>query len=132
MYTGWRREDQDLRPNELLHWQAIIDACADGLRRYDFGHAPVSNQGIAQFKVKWVAQTKTIYRYSYPTVAHQTSSETTRDSAQSTQPTSIRGQTGQPSETKGIKERIVTPLWQHLPLKATELIAQWSRTLHYY
>jgi hypothetical protein len=132
MYTGWRREDQDLRPNDLLHWQAIVDACADGLRWYDFGHAPTGNQGIAQFKAKWVPHTKTTYSYSYPTVAHPTTNETTLHTVQGIQSTGTLSQTEQHVETKGIKERFITPLWQHLPLKATELVAQWSRTLHYY
>jgi CelD/BcsL family acetyltransferase involved in cellulose biosynthesis len=129
MYTGWRREDQDLRPNDLLHWQAIIDACAEGLRSYDFGNAPVGNQGIAQFKAKWVAQTKTIYRYTYPTSPKRETTEATPPPVPNTLSSATSNQA---SESKGIKERIITPLWQHLPLKATELVAQWSRTLHYY
>lgn len=132
MYTGWRREDQDLRPNDLLHWQAIVDACADDLRWYDFGHAPTGNQGIAQFKAKWVPQTKTIYRYSYPTLAHPITSGTAYSAVRDIQSTVMPGQTGRHAERKGIKERFITPLWQRLPLKATELIAQGSRTLHYY
>jgi CelD/BcsL family acetyltransferase involved in cellulose biosynthesis len=132
MYTGWRREDQELRPNDLLHWQAIIDACAEGLRFYDFGHAPVGNQGIAQFKAKWVAQTKTTYRYTYPTGSQKETTEMAPPPAQNALPSATSNQSSQASESKGIKQRIITPLWQHLPLKATELVSQWSRILHYY
>ena len=31
-FTGWRREDLSLRPNDLIQWQAIHDAWAEGYR----------------------------------------------------------------------------------------------------
>jgi hypothetical protein len=79
-----------------------------------------------------LGQTKAIYRYSYPTIAHTATHETTSAPVQHLHATGTLGQDRQPAETKGIKERFVIPTWQRLPLKATELIAQWSRALHYY
>src|SRR5947209_2078950 len=54
-YGGWREEDQALRPNDVLHWRAIQDACADGFRWYDFGDVDLGNQGLARYKSKWGA-----------------------------------------------------------------------------
>jgi CelD/BcsL family acetyltransferase involved in cellulose biosynthesis len=131
LYTGWRREDQDLRPNDLLHWQALQDACAQGLRWYDFGHAPAGNQGIAQFKSKWATETVTTYRYSYPLTSAGAASSATPVPVQRTQ--SAEAAPGRASQVKrAVRDRLVTPLWQRMPLKATQLIAEWSRAVHYY
>jgi CelD/BcsL family acetyltransferase involved in cellulose biosynthesis len=123
LYTGWRREDQDLRPNDLLHWQAIQDACTEGLRWYDFGNVPEGNQSMAQFKSKWGTETRMIYRYSYPLISRGGTNETTGASDQ-------RGQSG--SLKSAIRGYIVTPLWRHLPIKVIELASEWSRAIHYY
>jgi len=120
IFTGWRREDQGLRPNDLLHWHAIREACALGLRWYDFGNVRVGDQGLAQFKSKWGAEAKIIYRYSYPTVP-VVSRDTT---AASHQPTDQSRR----SRARGL----VSPLWQHLPLKVIGLMGDWSHAFHYY
>jgi hypothetical protein len=131
LYTGWRREDQDLRPNDLLHWQAIQDACAQGLRWYDFGHAPAGNQGIAQFKSKWATEMITTYRYSYPLVSQDETSSVASVPAQRI--SSADAAPGRASRMKrAIRDRLITPCWQHMPLRATQLIAEWSRAVHYY
>ncbi|MGZ3621855.1 MAG: lipid II:glycine glycyltransferase FemX [Ktedonobacteraceae bacterium] len=65
-FSGWRREDQALRPNNALHWHAIHDACSDGFRFYDFGEVPNNNPGLSEFKSKWGAERKWMYRYYYP------------------------------------------------------------------
>jgi hypothetical protein len=131
LYTGWRREDQDLRPNDLLHWQAIQDACAQGLRWYDFGHAPAGNQGIAQFKSKWATEMVTTYRYSYPLASQDETSSVASVPAQRT--SSADAAPGRASQMKrAIRDRLITPCWQHMPLRATQLIAEWSRAVHYY
>ena len=119
--TGWRREDHALRPNDLLHWQALQDACAEGFRYYDFGNVTVGNQGLAQFKSKWGTQTKMIYRYSYPAVSHATVS--VPDQPRSGQSRSAARQLVRP-----IKKTI----GQHLPIKAIELLGDWCHALHYY
>jgi CelD/BcsL family acetyltransferase involved in cellulose biosynthesis len=111
-FTGWRREDQTLRANDLLHWQAIQDAYAEGLRCYDFGNVPSRNQGLAQFKSKWGAEARMIYSYSYPSASHGTAGFT-RQSRRAIRP-------------------LVGPIWQHLPIKVIGLLSDWSYALHYY
>lgn len=64
-YGGWCREDQSLRPNDALHWQAIQYACANGFRYYDLGTASKNTQGLAEYKSKWGAQARWIYNYHY-------------------------------------------------------------------
>lgn len=66
VFSGWRREDQALRPNNLLHWRAIHDACGEGFRYYDFGEVTQNNQGLAEFKSKWGTQQSWLYRYYFP------------------------------------------------------------------
>jgi CelD/BcsL family acetyltransferase involved in cellulose biosynthesis len=120
-----------LRPNDLLHWQAIQDACAQGLRWYDFGYAPAGNQGIAQFKSKWATEMTTTYQYSYPLVSHgETSSAASVPDQRTQSPVAAPGRASQMK--RAVRDRLITPLWQHLPLRATQLIAEWSRTVHYY
>ncbi len=128
LMTGWRREDQALRPNDLLHWQAIHQACAQGLRWYDFGTID-GNQGLAQFKTKWGAEPRILYSYSYPVVSREGTNATMRVSDPSSASKSAPGQSG--SSTSGIRQ-LVTPLWQRLPLKTIELAAEWRRAVHYY
>ena len=67
--VGWRQEEQAVRPNDILHWQAIQDACAAGLRWYDFGDVELENEGLARYKLKWGAEAKMVYDYSYPAMS---------------------------------------------------------------
>src|SRR5438093_7833843 len=62
-FTGWRREDMSLRPNDAIQWQAIRDACFQGFRYYDFGEVTKNNQGLAQFKSSWGGEPHWLYRY---------------------------------------------------------------------
>ncbi len=122
IFAGWRWEDQGLRPNDLLHWQAIQDACAEGFRCYDFGIVRVENHGLIQFKRKWGAEAKVIYRYSYPTVAHD--------------PVIVPGARVPASVSskprRSIVGQLIRPLWQHLPIKAIRLAGDWYHALHCY
>jgi CelD/BcsL family acetyltransferase involved in cellulose biosynthesis len=128
MFAGWRREDHALRPNDLLHWQAIRDACSEGFRWYDFGNVTVGNQSLAQFKSKWGAQTKMIYRYSYPAASR---GSTSVPSAQP--PRAPAAQSNSlPTQSKSAVRQLVYPLWQHLPIKAIELLGDWCHAFHYY
>jgi hypothetical protein len=116
IFTGWRREDQGLRPNDFLHWHAIRAACAEGMSWYDFGNVRVGDQGLAQFKSKWGAEMKIIYRYSYPVV-----------SPVSHGPTSVSDQS-----RRSTVRQLVSPIFQHLPIKAVGLVGDWCHALHYY
>jgi hypothetical protein len=120
IFTGWRREDQGLRPNDFLHWHALREACALGMRWYDFGNVRVGDQGLAQFKSKWGAEVKIIYRYAYPTA-----------SVVSCETTAVAHQAAHQSRRSRVRG-LVSPIFQHLPLKAVGLMGDWSHALHYY
>jgi CelD/BcsL family acetyltransferase involved in cellulose biosynthesis len=45
----------ELRPNNLLFWHAIRDACERGLRCLDFGRTDVEDAGLRAFKRSWGA-----------------------------------------------------------------------------
>jgi len=122
IFAGWRREDQELRPNDFLHWQAIQEACAEGFRWYDFGNVRVGDQGLIQFKSKWGTEAKAIYRYSYPAASHGPVVSSV-----------AHGPTSVPSQPRrSVVRPLIHPLWQHLPLKAIELVGDGCHALHYY
>jgi CelD/BcsL family acetyltransferase involved in cellulose biosynthesis len=99
-FNGRRREDLALRPNDAIQWSAIQSACADGYRRYDFG--PVDYQGLADFKLKWGAEPRQLFRCSYPAV--RPSGKTTGKSDRS--------------------RELVTAAWRRMPLRATEILGR--------
>jgi len=101
--VGWRQEEQALRPNDILHWQAIQDACTAGFRWYDFGDVELENEGLARYKSKWGAEAKMVYDYSYPI----TSSRIDNTQESSKKPT----------------QQIVQVVRQHLPIKAIEQLS---------
>ncbi len=123
LFTGWRREDQALRPNDFLHWRAIQDACTEGFRCYDFGNVTVGNQSQAQFKSKWGAEAKTIYTYSYPAVSHGTRTISTA---------SGQAKSAASGQAKSAARQLVYPIWQRLPIKAIGLLGDWCHAIHYY
>jgi hypothetical protein len=65
-YNGRDRSQLEFRPNDAIHWTAIMEACADGFRRYDFGEGADGNPGLLAFKEKWGAKPVKLYRYHYP------------------------------------------------------------------
>jgi CelD/BcsL family acetyltransferase involved in cellulose biosynthesis len=67
----------DLRPNNLIFWTAIRDACARGDRRLDFGRTDLDNTGLRAFKSGWGAQEEPLY-YTFAGTAPRTE---TRSSA---------------------------------------------------
>jgi CelD/BcsL family acetyltransferase involved in cellulose biosynthesis len=52
-----------LRPNHLIFWTAIQDACSRGDRRFDFGRTDLGNSGLRAFKRGWGAEERPL-RYS--------------------------------------------------------------------
>lgn len=52
-----------LRPNHLIFWTAIQEACARGDRRFDFGRTDLANGGLRAFKSGWGAKERPL-RYS--------------------------------------------------------------------
>lgn len=65
-FTGCRKEDLALHPNDTIQWHAIHDACRKGFEWYDFGEVAEEHQQLAQFKGKWGAEPVPLYRYYYP------------------------------------------------------------------
>ena len=43
------------KPNDLLMWTAIRDACLEGFERFDFGRSELTATGLRQFKSRWGA-----------------------------------------------------------------------------
>jgi CelD/BcsL family acetyltransferase involved in cellulose biosynthesis len=52
-----------LRPNHLIFWTAIQEACGRGDRRFDFGRTELGNSGLRAFKSGWGADERPL-RYS--------------------------------------------------------------------
>lgn len=54
---------RSLRPNHLLLWHAIRDACEEGYQWFDFGRTDVGQEGLRTFKLSWGAvEEPLIYR----------------------------------------------------------------------
>jgi len=65
-FNGRLKDALPLRPNDLLQWHAMRDAVAAGCRLYVFGEVEAGNDGLAMFKAKWDAETRTLFRYHEP------------------------------------------------------------------
>ena len=90
--------DLSLRPNDLLHWQAINEACRSGFRFLDLGEVPEGDDDLARFKRKWGAEPVRLHRYYYP---------------------GSRDLDGVSVESGGYPQLISRALWRRLPLAAT-------------
>lgn len=108
--VAWRQEDQALRPNDVLHWQAMQDACAEGFRWYDLGDADLDDEGLARYKSKWGSAEQMVYDYAYP-VSHP-------------------GQNGAQNASKHARYRIVRAAWPHLPANVLGRLSDWYYALH--
>jgi len=53
----------NLRPNDLLYWEAIKYACRNGYEYFDFGRSTI-NSGTFKFKQNWGAE-KVQLNYQY-------------------------------------------------------------------
>jgi hypothetical protein len=105
-FNGCRRDAFAARPNDILQWHAIHQACRDGFRWYDLGEVPKSQPTLANFKRKWGAQPRRLYRYYYfddPTAGDD-------DAA---------------IGIKGLLMPAARALWHCLPLGATEKLGDW-------
>jgi len=68
-YGGWLEGDACAHANDLLHWEAIHEACRMGYRSYDFGEVPDGDAGLARFKAKWNTRAERLVRYYDPAPA---------------------------------------------------------------
>lgn len=62
-FNGRRGSALPLRPNEVIQWEAIHDACRRGYERYDLGEVTGGNVGLADFKRKWGGEEVRLHRY---------------------------------------------------------------------
>ena len=65
-FNGRLRSALPLRPNEVIQWEAIHDACRRGFERYDLGEVVSGGEGLAEFKKKWGADEVQLHRYYHP------------------------------------------------------------------
>ena len=58
------REGQRLRPNHLLMWSAIREACDRGLATFDFGRTDLNGDSLREFKLGWgTSEEPLVYSY---------------------------------------------------------------------
>jgi CelD/BcsL family acetyltransferase involved in cellulose biosynthesis len=104
-FTGGSREHLWLRPNDLIQWHAIHDAAREGFHHFDFGEVGRGDAGLAEFKSKWGAVARPLYRYYYPApVGAEGTASGGRD---------------------GPLRRIGMKAWRRLPLDVTAVAGSW-------
>ena len=96
------RKHIELRPNDLLHWYAMLDAQKNGFKYYDFGEVSKGNIGLATYKKKWDTIKINLYHYYYPKPAQLEADELDDGTA------------------GGLKQTI----WQSLPLVLTAKLGE--------
>jgi CelD/BcsL family acetyltransferase involved in cellulose biosynthesis len=101
-FNGRDREHLRLRPNDLIQWHAIHDACRGGFRRYDMGEVTAGQGGLAEFKAKWGATEHRLYRY--------------RDPAPPSRPA---------RSLPAVMHRAGTAAWRRVPLPVTVRLGEW-------
>lgn len=65
-FNGGSRKHFGLRPNDILHWEAIHNAQREGYKLYDLGEVSKDNSGLAAYKKKWSSKVWELYHYYYP------------------------------------------------------------------
>jgi CelD/BcsL family acetyltransferase involved in cellulose biosynthesis len=65
-FNGSRPRDLLLRPNDIIYWEAINDACRRGFQFFDFGEVAEGRPELARYKSKWGAEPVRLYRYYHP------------------------------------------------------------------
>lgn len=98
-FNGSRRDDLSLRPNDVIQWHAINQACENGYRYCDFGEVPEGREDLAKFKSKWGSEPIRLYRYYYPAFQN------------------VRAVSNM--DSNGYSVLLAQALWRRLPLSAT-------------
>jgi len=102
-FNGSSRDHFELRPNDILHWEAIHNAQKECYKYYDLGEVSKDHQSLAAYKKKWATTIKEMYHYYYP------------------KPEGLDSEEDLDAGTSGnMKQKI----WQSLPLKITEFIGE--------
>ena len=103
-FTGGKRKDFALHPNDLIQWRAIHDACRMGARRYDFGEVAEEHPRLVNFKSKWGAEPSAQFRYYWPAPA-------------------VAMDCG--GNSYGRLRQAASSAWRRMPLAATGRIGDW-------
>jgi hypothetical protein len=98
-FSGVSQSGAGLRPNDLIQWHAIHDACVAGHRRYDLGEVSAGNVGLAEFKRKWGAREVQLHRYYHPAPGGALEAED--------------------SNIDSAPRRLANAAWRRMPLRAT-------------
>ncbi len=96
------RKHIELRPNDLLHWYAMLNAQKIGFKYYDLGEVSKGNIGLATYKKKWDTVKVNMYHYYYP------------------EPAQLQEEELDSGTAGGVKEKI----WQRLPLSITAILGE--------
>jgi hypothetical protein len=104
-FNGRRLDTLALRPNDVLQWRAIHDACAAGYRYYDLGEVTPNHPSLAEFKSKWGAKLQALYRYYYPAPREREIGLL---------------------ESNSRVGQLVHTLWRHMPIAVTEELSDWA------
>ena len=99
-FNGSNRNDFELRPNDLIHWNVIMDSQKKGFEFYDWGEVTKGQEGLAAYKEKWSSRKVNMYHYYYPGIEMKDSEEI----------------------DSGLREGLVKRIWNLLPLKITAKI----------
>jgi hypothetical protein len=99
-----RTKDLSLRPNDMIQWHAIHEACRRGFRFIDFGEVPEGCDDLARFKKKWGSESVRLHRYYYPTPRELNSGFV---------------------ESGGHPDLLIRAIWRRLPLIATSWLGDW-------
>ena len=59
------RKYQQVRPNNLVMWEAIRECLRRGCRRFSFGRTEPDNEGLLQFKMGWGTEEEQVHYYRY-------------------------------------------------------------------
>lgn len=97
-FNGSQLSDLSLRPNDLIYWTAINDACRSGFEFFDFGEVEEGNSDLARYKSKWGSKPVRLYRYYYPAGPYLESGSVAHG---------------------GYSELLRKAAWRRLPLRAT-------------
>jgi hypothetical protein len=103
-FNGRRRDQLGLRPNDVIQWTVIPELCAGGVRSYDMGEVTTGQAGLADFKSKWGAEPRALYRYHHPPAR--------------------RPATGRLAPGTRLR-RTGEAAWRRLPLAATARLGDW-------
>ncbi len=55
-YAASKEDTLNLRPNNLLFWNAIQWGCANGYKLFDMGRSDIKNEGLRRYKRGWGAE----------------------------------------------------------------------------